>query len=79
MAEFTGEPASEVNRRAQDRNGLALEKGDRLQVVDFACHLKNRDTRGRQSPGRVAGQLNALRALINAIDGAKSDSGALLG
>lgn len=46
MAEFTGEPASEVNRRAQDRNGLALEKGDRLQVIDFACHLDRQRQKG---------------------------------
>lgn len=45
-AEFTGEPASEVNRRAQDRNGLALEKGDRLQVIDFACHLDRQRQKG---------------------------------
>jgi hypothetical protein len=32
-----------------DRNGLALEKGDRLQVVDFACYIKNRDARGKPS------------------------------
>lgn len=46
MAEFTGEPASEVNRRAQDRNGLALEKADRSQVIDFACHLDRPKQRG---------------------------------
>lgn len=49
MAEFTGEPASEVNRRAQDRNGLLLEQTNRTQVIDFPCHLKNRDARGNPS------------------------------
>lgn len=47
MAEFTGEPASEVNRRSEERNGLALEKADRSQVIDFACHIKTRDARGK--------------------------------
>lgn len=46
MAEFTGEPASEVNRRAQERNGLALGKVDRSQVVDFACHLDRQKQKG---------------------------------
>ncbi len=38
MAEFTGETASDINRRAQERNGLVLEKLDRTQVIDFSCH-----------------------------------------
>lgn len=38
MAEFTGESVSDVNRRAQERSGLALAKTDRSQVIDFACH-----------------------------------------
>lgn len=47
MAEFTDEPASEVNRRAEERNRLALQKMDRSQVIDFACHIKTRDARGK--------------------------------
>lgn len=38
MAEFTDEPASTVNRRALDRNGLSLEQASRSQVIDFPCH-----------------------------------------
>jgi hypothetical protein len=47
MAEFSGEPASDVNRRAQERKGLALETASKSQVIDFACHIKNRDSRGK--------------------------------
>lgn len=46
MAEFTGESASDVNRRAQERNGLAPEKADRSQLVDFACHLDRQKQKG---------------------------------
>lgn len=42
IAEFTNEPASEANRRAHDRNGLELVQASRSQVIDFACHQKNR-------------------------------------
>ena len=49
IAEFTGEPASEVNRRAQDRNGLPLEHANKSQLIDFACHIKTRDARGKPS------------------------------
>ncbi|MBS4095517.1 MAG: hypothetical protein KGZ83_01595 [Sulfuricella sp.] len=38
MAGFTGEPASEVNRRAHDRNGLMLAHANKSQLIDFACH-----------------------------------------
>lgn len=61
MAEFTGEPASDVNRRAQERNALPLEKGGRSQVVDFACHIKNRDTRGK--PNQLYSRETALALL----------------
>jgi len=61
MAEFSGEPASEVNRRAEERNALALEKMDRSQVIDFACHLKNRDARG--NPTRIYSRETALALL----------------
>jgi hypothetical protein len=46
MAKFTGESASDVNRRAQERNGLTLGKLDRSQVIDFACHLDRQKQRG---------------------------------
>lgn len=58
MAEFTGESASDINRRAQERNGLALEKLDKTQVIDFACHIKNRDTRGK--PNQLYSRKTAL-------------------
>lgn len=58
MAEFTGEPASEVNRRAEERNGLVLEKLDRTQAVDFICHIKIRDGRGK--PNQLYSRESAL-------------------
>lgn len=61
MAEFTGEPASEVNRRAEERNSLMLEKMDRSQVIDFACHIKSRDTRGK--PNQLYSRETALALL----------------
>ncbi|BBI98946.1 hypothetical protein FGKAn22_06390 [Ferrigenium kumadai] len=47
MAEFTGEPPSEINRRAHERNGLELTHASRAQVIEFNCHIKVRDTRGK--------------------------------
>lgn len=41
-AEFTGEPPSEVNRRAQDRNGIALVHASKSQLIDIACHLMSK-------------------------------------
>jgi hypothetical protein len=38
MAEFTGESAGDINRRAQERNGLNLQQGNRAQLIDLACH-----------------------------------------
>lgn len=38
MAEFTNEPAGEVNRRADLRNGITLESANNTQVIDFTCH-----------------------------------------
>lgn len=58
MAEFGGEPVSEVNRRAQERNGLKLEKLDRTQAIDFACHIKSRDARGK--PNQLYSRENAI-------------------
>jgi hypothetical protein len=46
MAEFTGEAASDINRRAEERNALVLEKMDRSQVIDFACHLDRQKQKG---------------------------------
>jgi len=39
MAEFTGETAGDVNRRAQDRNGIALVHASKSQLIEIACHL----------------------------------------
>lgn len=61
MAEFTGEPPSEVNRRAEERNALALEKLDRSQVIDFACHIKSRDARGK--PNQLYSRETAIALL----------------
>lgn len=36
MAEFTGESTSDINRRAQGRNGLELQQAS--QLIDFTCH-----------------------------------------
>jgi len=49
MSEFTGELSSDVNRRAQERNGLHLEHASKSQLIDFACHIKTRDARGKPS------------------------------
>lgn len=49
MAEFTNEPASEVNRRASDRNKIILEMANNTQVIDFTCHLKNLNVKGHAS------------------------------
>lgn len=38
MAEFSGEPASDVNRRAHERNGLPAAQANRSQLIDFPCH-----------------------------------------
>lgn len=46
MAEFTGESASVVNQRAQERSRFALEKTDRSQVIEFACYLDRTKQKG---------------------------------
>lgn len=46
MAEFTGENSSEVNRRAQDRNGLPLAHASKSQLIDFSCHSFSGGRRG---------------------------------
>lgn len=61
MAEFTGEPASEVNRRAQDRNGLPLEHTNKSQLIDFACHSFFGGKRGPS--GSLYSRESALRLL----------------
>jgi hypothetical protein len=38
LAEFTGEATSQINRRSEERNELALNKLDRSQVIDFTWH-----------------------------------------
>lgn len=63
MAEFTGEPASDVNRRAQERNALSLEKLEKLQIIDFACHNETRKQKGGPA-GNLYSRENAL-ALLN--------------
>lgn len=49
MAEFTNEPASEVNRRASDRNKITLDTANNTQVIDFNCHLKSLNAKGHAS------------------------------
>lgn len=61
MAEFSNEPASEVNRRAHDRNGIALTQANRSQLIDFPCHIKVRDTRGK--PNQLYSRDSALALL----------------
>jgi len=62
MAEFTGEAASDVNRRASERNGIALTSTNRSQLIEFTCHLKTRDARGK--PNQLYTRESAL-ALLN--------------
>ena len=62
VAEFTDEPPSEVNRRAHDRNGITLMPANNTQVIEFACHLKNRDPRGK--PNQLYTKENTI-ALLN--------------
>lgn len=47
MADFTGESAGAINQRAHDRNGIELQQASRLQLVDFACDIKLRDSLGK--------------------------------
>lgn len=44
-----------------NRNGLVHEKAGRSQVIDFACDIKNRDTRGK--PNQLYSRENALALL----------------
>ena len=46
MAEFTGEPSSAVNQRAQERNGLHLEHASKSQLIDFTCYSFSGGKRG---------------------------------
>lgn len=62
MAEFTGETPSDVNRRASDRNGIPLTQTNKSQLIEFACHLKTRDARGK--PNQLYTRSSAL-ALLN--------------
>lgn len=66
MAEFTGESAGAVNQRAQERNGLALGKMDRSQVIDFSCDSfsggKKRGPAGSLYPRETALALLELTA-----------------
>lgn len=59
VAEFTNEPPSEVNRRAQDRNGITLMPANNSQLIEFACHLK--------ASVRTKGHTNQLYSKENTI------------
>ena len=61
MAEFTGEPGSEVNRRAHDRNGLHLTHANKSQLIDFACHSFSGGKRGHSN--QLYSRDSALRLL----------------
>lgn len=58
MAEFTGESSSDVNRRAQERNGIALAHANKSQLIDFACHS---NVSGKKGP---SGSLYSLETAL---------------
>lgn len=61
MAEFTNESASDVNRRASERNKIILEAAINAQVIDFTCHLKNLNAKGHAS--KIYSHENAIALL----------------
>lgn len=58
IGEFTGEPPSEVNRRAK---GLELISANRSQLIEITLHIKTRDTRGK--PNQLYSRESALGLL----------------